>query len=282
VAVSSGGHISVLESVTGRPFASLDRKFGEPDVRAIAFSPDGRFIAAASGGPDPVVRVWDVEHGQELAGYSDHRGDLNAVAFANDGRSLASGGADQSVLLWRVPPSPAPLKTITVAEAWASLDSLEAMTAYRAIGSLLADPVGAAEVIRTGYRGMADEEKKIRRWIAELDHDEFRTREVARRSLINSGLRAAALINDSGRRKLGAEGEERIQQVLASFEQQGLRIPESGLYGEPLRMVRAVRVIETAGGKEALAVLEEMAKGPAESPVTKEAKAALAAIPEFK
>jgi hypothetical protein len=278
VAASSAGRVVIWESVTGRPFASLDRKFGEANVRAIAFSPDGRLLAAASGGPEAVVRIWDVETVQELASYFGHRGDVNAVAFSPDGKTLASGGADQAILFWRVPPTTGE-KPMPLADAWEALDSLDARTAYRAIGAMSGDPVRAREVIRTGFRGTADEQKKIRRWIAELDHDEFRVREAARRSLIKAGLRAAAEINDPGRKKLGTEGEERIKQILEAYDQQGVHIPESGLFGEALRMVRAVRVLETIGGRESRAVLEEMAKGPADSPVTKEAKAALEVFP---
>jgi hypothetical protein len=57
-------------------------------------------------------------------------------------------------------------------------------------------------------------------------------------------------------------------------------MPESGLFGEPLRTSRAVRVLETIGGPAARATLEEIAKGPPELRVTKEAKAALETLPD--
>ena len=279
VAASSAGRVTVLESVTGRQLAALERKFGEGDVRAVALSPDGRLVAAANAGPESVVRVWAVQGGTELATFAGHRGNLNALAFAPDGRTLASGGADQVVYLWKVAPAPMVGPEMPVADAWESLDSLEPIGAYRAMGALLANPVKGIEVIRTGLGGMAGEQAKIRRWIRELDHDEFRTREAARRSLVKAGLRAAPALTDPTRKRLEAEGEARVKLILDTFEQQGLRIPESGLYGETLRSVRAVRVLETIGGKDARSVLETAAKGPAESRLTKEAKAALEVFP---
>lgn len=279
LAVSSAGRVTVLEAVTGRPLTVLERKFGEGDVRALAFSPDGRQIAVGSAGPGPVVRVWGVESGQEQASYLGHRGEVNAVAFALDGKTIASAGADQAVLLWHAPPMPAAPKPMTAAEAWESLDALHAASAHAALGSLLADPATAVLTARNGFRGIASDQVRIRRWIAELDHDEFRVRETARKALVKAGLRAAALINDPGRKRLGPEGEERVRLVLEAYEGLGLRVPESGLFGEQLRMLRAVRVLETVGGKEARTVLEEIAKGPADDRVANEARAALEVFP---
>jgi hypothetical protein len=168
---------------------------------------------------------------------------------------------------------------MTAAEAWETLDSLDAAIGYRAMGSLLGDPVRAVTVIRDGFRGIEAEQARIRRWIAELDHDEFRVREAARRSLLKTGLRGAASLTDTSRKRLGAEGEQRVRLILEELEAQGMRAPESGLFGEPLRLVRGVRVLETIGGKEARAVLEEAAKGRAELALTKEAKLALETLP---
>ena len=279
VAVSSAGRVTILEAVTGRHLRVLERKFGEGDVRGLAISPDGLQIAVGSVGPEPVVRVWDVESGQEQATYRGHLGDVNAVAFAPDGKSIASAGDDQAVLLWKAPPLPPSLAPMKAPDAWESLDALDAPTAHSAMGSLLADPVMAVATARNGFRGIAGEQTKIRRWIAELDHDEFRIRETARKGLVKAGLRAAPLINDPGRKRLGAEGEERIRQILDAHENLGLRVPESGLFGEQLRMVRAVHVMETIGGKDARALLEEIARGPLDDRVAKEARAALEVWP---
>ena len=54
-----------------------------------------------------------------------------------------------------------------------------------------------------------------------------------------------------------------------------MRIPESGLFGDPLRMVRAVRVLETIGTSEARSLLESLAKGARVARLTRDAAAAL-------
>ncbi len=59
-------------------------------IRAVAFSPDGRALAA--GGADGVVHLWEVATGQELRRFEGHLDEITCVAFAPDGKALASGG----------------------------------------------------------------------------------------------------------------------------------------------------------------------------------------------
>jgi len=73
-----------------------------------AVSPDGRFIAFPRDEPDTIdvrERVRGASRQPELryvATLSGHRGPVTSLVFAPDSRTLASGGADSSVLLWDV------------------------------------------------------------------------------------------------------------------------------------------------------------------------------------
>jgi WD40 repeat protein len=67
-------------------------------VLALAWSPDGRFLAA--GYRDRVVRVWDARHGGPVAELFGHAGRVHAVTFTADGRRIASGSEDGTVRLW--------------------------------------------------------------------------------------------------------------------------------------------------------------------------------------
>jgi WD40 repeat protein len=71
--------------------------------RSIAFAPDGKLLAAASayGGMDQgFIPVWDPATGKPLHTLRGHVTSVNCVAFAPDGKTLASGGPEGVVRLW--------------------------------------------------------------------------------------------------------------------------------------------------------------------------------------
>lgn len=72
-------------------------------VRSVAFSPDGSSIAI--GDNDGIVRVRDVESGEELAVMQGHSGGISSIAFSPDGLRLVTASDyiyDLSVRIWNV------------------------------------------------------------------------------------------------------------------------------------------------------------------------------------
>jgi eukaryotic-like serine/threonine-protein kinase len=67
-------------------------------VRGLAFTPEGRQLASASG--DGTIRIWSVAERTELRCLRSSREGLTALAMLSDGRTLATGGDGGSVCLW--------------------------------------------------------------------------------------------------------------------------------------------------------------------------------------
>ncbi len=63
-------------------------------VFAVAFSPDGKTLAAA--GADRAIRLWNVADGKVLATIEDHADWIFDVAFSPDGKRLASASRDKT------------------------------------------------------------------------------------------------------------------------------------------------------------------------------------------
>jgi len=70
--------------------------------RGVAFSPDGRLLAAASdeGSFDPPAWLWDPATGKCLHTLTGHTDTVWGVAFSPDGRLLATVSGDKTARLW--------------------------------------------------------------------------------------------------------------------------------------------------------------------------------------
>jgi WD40 repeat protein len=73
-------------------------------VRAIAFSPDGKLLAAAGGIPGQFgeIRTWSVADRKEQHSIRGHRDNIFAIAFSPDGSTLATCSYDRLIKLWDV------------------------------------------------------------------------------------------------------------------------------------------------------------------------------------
>jgi WD40 repeat protein len=72
---------------------------GSGGFLAVALSPDGEFLASATGS---VIRLWEAQSGREIRAFAGHQGSVRSVAFGLNGKNLVSASDDNTVRLWQV------------------------------------------------------------------------------------------------------------------------------------------------------------------------------------
>jgi WD40 repeat protein len=114
VAFSSDGH-TVAWVQTGR-IVLYDHKEREilfkletdkNGVQAVAFSKDGKILAAGGGhptvaGPNP-IQLWDVKTGKRICNLEGHAHCIYSLAFGPNGSTLASASLDKTIRFWDLP-----------------------------------------------------------------------------------------------------------------------------------------------------------------------------------
>ena len=261
--------INVLHRLTGHPGY----------VMAVAFSPDGRTVAA---GCWRGVRVWEAATGKERASFPGHAGDTTALAFSPDGRTLASGGTDDAVLLWdltgrRSPGGglqPAALADGDLRRLWEDLGGEDAAAVGRAVWELASAPEVAAPYLAKRLESGPTEQidsGRVAALIAELDHDEFETREKASAELEKLGRSVETALRKALENPPSGEARHRVTQLVDRFT-------GSALPADARRALRAVEVLEQVGTPAARQALVAVSKGPASDPTAREARTSLARL----
>jgi WD40 repeat protein len=101
--LDKGYPIQLYEARTGKELGRLDGLLAR--VRSVAYSPDGKTLAASSA--DGRIVLWDLETKKERLGFLAHPDNIDSIfrsspgiTFAPDGKSLASASTDQTLRLW--------------------------------------------------------------------------------------------------------------------------------------------------------------------------------------
>lgn len=269
--------IRVWEFASGLERRKFEEK-GEDNnwvgTQFLAFAPNGRTLVTCAS-RDPFARRFDLAGGRELTPLLGHRGWVGAVEFSANGKTLVTGSQDSTCLTWNGseigPPIPVAARRADdeMKQLWAELQDADAAKAYLAMWSLVSTGDQAAEFLSKQLQpAPPTDPTKIARWIAELDHQQFATRERATLALMQVVDQAEDSMKAALEKTSSAEVRQRIRRVLDSA---GDVDPSQ----TRLREIRAIEVLETLGSPAARERLSTLSRGPKGALLTRNAQAAM-------
>src|SRR5262249_53526423 len=142
----------------------------------------------------------DPATGRRLGRLTGHNDNVRALAFSPDGKLLASGSDDGTIVLWK-PASrpddsgPAARTREELLALWEDLASQSGMKAYRAVRALARSGDSAVTLLAERLRPVpGPDAKRIAALVADLDNDEFAAREGATQELIKLGPAARSVL----------------------------------------------------------------------------------------
>jgi RNA polymerase sigma factor (sigma-70 family) len=260
LAVAADNTVLMLDARTGRELGRV----GTPRVAVtwFAFSPDGRSLAYRDG---TAVRLWEVASGSDRL--TLHLpAEAAALAFTPDGHSLVTAVGDTATV-WELRKVVRLLPAADAKALWAHLAGADAGLALRAVETLAADAPRGVPLVRERLHAVKDLSARVDALITQLDDDLFEKREQASRELEEIGPDAAAALRKAARDHPSAEVRNRAGRVLARAGE-GLSVAHA----------RAVEILERAATPEAREVLAALAGRHVDSPLKREAAAALARL----
>lgn len=193
------------------------------------------------------------------AGYFDHIYLGRSVVDLD--RIDATGLADAPPRVWTA---------AELEEKWEEVSSQDAAAAYRGFWTLV-HAKATPEFLADKLKAMQEKTgaASVKKWLAELDDDDFAIREKANEKLANALDTAAELLEEELARTKSVEVKFRIKNLLAKRVAVG---PGAAGMGQSDRAIRILEFSRTAAAKE---VLAKLASGDESDRIVKAAKEAL-------
>ncbi len=227
-----------------------------PGSEVSAFSPSGRTLASNERSWRTLpngdtysqwsIHIRDMLTGQEICQIENPQGVVWSLAFAPDGQTLASGGAESSILIWDVTGikasgkwKAAPLTAQQLDNLWSDLAG-EAPAAERALWQLALTPAQGMPYLSQRLKLLPNAPAaEVARLIGELDNERFTVRQKASQTLEAMGESVEAALRKALKDNLTLELRQRVEKLLDKRDQAVIR---------DLRAIEAVEHIGNSNG----------------------------------
>jgi hypothetical protein len=264
---------------------AMPRRRGDEIVTELAFTPDGRQVACASGLPYSGLgessRIYVIEMASkkirlELPGHAG--GTVRRLTFSPDGGLLASGATDTTTLIWQAglrsfaeTPAAKDAQPDELNDWFAKLAEPDAKAAFQAMIQLAQAPAQAVKHFESKLEPARKPDlggRTISQMIQDLGSDAFTVRSKADQALQKLGAAAEPDLRKA-LQGTSLETRRRIEVLLD-------RLVNHDLTADELRHARAVEVLQTIASPVARALLTRWAGGDPAAILSVEARKALA------
>jgi RNA polymerase sigma factor (sigma-70 family) len=263
--------VSAINMATGRKSEILKNEKGWGIPVEYALAPDERSIVVAFV-DEPLV-VAEIATGQIRGRYQNPDSENTSFAFSPDGRSLACGKADRTILFWDLTGraeagklQPIRLTKNDLARLWGELQANDGTVIRRAIWELVAGAQDAVPFLREKLRHKPVDSSRIAALIKDLGSESFPIRAKAAKELEDWWDAAEPMLQQKLKEPVTLELRLRLEQVIQKMD----------LWSVPHQPIaRAVEVLEHIASSDARQVLQEVAARETSPRLADEAKGAL-------
>jgi hypothetical protein len=260
----------------------------EQPGRALALSHDGRYLATGVGsyrhsggliinskGDPSGIGLHETATGKTVWTRSVKPADAAILTLTPDGRTLIAGGMDGGLNYHDLAPedwsAPTGWKAADYQRAWQTLAGEDAVRGYAAVWDLSSLRDESVAFLGKQMKATEPAGPAVRRLIADLDSNDFSTRQAAQKELAKFGGAVEAELREASRKASSKEVKLALAKLLADLER-------GGPGGEQVRQGRALTVLERIGTPAAVGVLKRLAAGAPGASLTEEARRALARL----